>query len=155
MRTLIFGTPIVSFGPSLGLLALRLVMGGFMFFGHGLGKLKAFSTLKDSFPDPLGIGSALSLGGAVASETLFAGLLMVGWATRLSTLPLIFTMLIAAFVVHGGDPLFMSKTGGSKEPALLFLSGYLALFFTGPGCLSLDMLVKKNKAKEDWGSPLT
>jgi putative oxidoreductase len=150
MRSFIFGTPIVAVGPSIGLLFIRLVMGGFMFFGHGLGKLKAFSTLKDSFPDPLGISSTLSLGGAVASEVLFAGLLVVGWATRFSAIPLIFTMLVAAFVVHGGDPLFMSKVGGSKEPAILFLSGYLLLFFTGPGCFSLDMLARKKKSDDDW-----
>lgn len=140
MKKFIFGNAVHGPLPSLGLLLARVAFGGFMLFGHGWGKMMSFSTLKDKFPDPLGLGGTLSLGGAVASEVLFAALILVGFMTRLSALPLIFTMAIAAFIVHGDDPF------KGQEMALLYLVGYLLLLLTGPGCFSLDHLLgKKSK----------
>lgn len=143
MKNLLFGSPVKETFPSLGLLFFRLIFGGFMLFGHGWGKLMNFSAKKEVFPDPLGIGGTLSLGGAVFSEVVLAALIMVGFLTRLSAIPLIFTMLIAAFVVHGPDPFFLP--GKSKEPALIYLTAYLLLLFTGPGKYSVDSLLGKEK----------
>ena len=42
------------------LLFLRLFIGGMM-LSHGWAKLASFSTLSATFPDPLGVGSTLSL----------------------------------------------------------------------------------------------
>jgi putative oxidoreductase len=107
-----------------------------MLFGHGLGKLMSYSGMASSFPDPLGMGSTLTLIVAIFSEAFCALLLMVGLSTRLAALPLIGTMLTAAFVVHAGDP--WSK----QEFALLYAVPYVTLFFTGPGALSLDAFFK-------------
>jgi putative oxidoreductase len=62
---------------------------------------------------------------------------MAGLFTRLSVIPLIITMLVAAFVAHAGDPF------SSKEPALLYLIPYLALLFSGPGKFSLDFYISR------------
>jgi putative oxidoreductase len=62
-------------------------------------------------------------------------LVMVGFLTRPALLVLMFVMCVAAFVVHGSDPL------SDKDHALLFLSIYLAIFVTGPGRLSMDFRV--------------
>ena len=47
--------------------------------------------------------------------------------------------IVAAFVVHGGDPF------ATKEPALVYLSAFALLYFTGPGSLSIDALLNKSK----------
>jgi putative oxidoreductase len=122
---------------SLGLLALRVGMGGFL-MTHGWGKVEmVFAGKFSDFGDPIGLGNTLSLILAASAEFLCSLLVVLGAATRLAALPPAFTMLVAAFVVHGSDPWTMGE-GASKEPALLFLSGFLAIFFCGAGRFSVD-----------------
>lgn len=128
--------------PSLGLLLHRVVFGGFMLVGHGWGKLMNFNEQAARFPDPLSIGSTASLSGAVASEVVFAGLIILGLATRLAVLPLMFTMAIAAFMIHAGGPLFLPGAG-AKEPALMYCAAFGLLLFTGPGRYSVDHLLTR------------
>lgn len=137
MKRWLIGAPVTDFIPSLGLLLFRIVFGGFMLVGHGWGKLMSFSEKAASFPDPLGIGPELSMVSAIFCEVVCSALVVLGLATRFAILPLVFTMVVAAFVVHGGDPLFMGN-GAAKEPALIYLIAFALLFFTGPGCFSVD-----------------
>ncbi len=137
---------------SIGLLILRLGVGGYMAI-HGWGKVQMlFAGDFDKFGDPIGLGNALSLVLATGAEFLCAVLVMLGLATRFAAAPVAFTMAVAAFVVHRADPwtagrayeLFAAgetKFPVSKEPALLFLIPFLALVFTGPGEFSVDRLV--------------
>ncbi|MEZ4815584.1 MAG: DoxX family protein [Bdellovibrionota bacterium] len=122
----------------LGLLFLRICSGGLM-LSHGFPKLQNWYSLSGSFPDPLGIGSTLSLAGAVGAEFFCALLLVLGLATRLAAVPLLFTMLVAAFLVHGADPL------QKKELALIYSGMYLALIFLGGGKYSLSNYFPKLK----------
>lgn len=117
---------------SMGLLILRLASGGMMLFGHGWGKLTGFSDLSTRFPNPLGFGSAPSLALTVFAEVFCAAALMLGLFTRAVALPILFTMLVAAIIVHGDD--------GFKgmEKALLFAAPYLVLMLTGAGAFSID-----------------
>jgi len=117
-----------------GLLILRVGLGGFMAIGHGLGKLKANPA---TFPDPIGIGNQLSYYGAVGSELVGGLLLVIGLLTRLAAIPLLFTMLVAALLVHRADPIFLGG-GAAKEPALIYALGYAAVLLLGPGRWSLD-----------------
>jgi putative oxidoreductase len=118
-----------------GLLVLRVAVGGFMLV-HGWQKLTAFNELADVFPDPIGMGSQLSLIAAIGAEVGCSLLLVVGLATRLAALPLAFTMIIALLVVHGADP------WQKKELAAIYLSIYVAIGLMGPGRFSLDAIVK-------------
>lgn len=114
-------------------LILRLVFGGFMIYGHGWGKMmKLFTGDPTKFADPFGLGAPITLGLTVGTEVVCAAFLVIGYFTRWAAAPLIFTMLVAAFIIHGGDPF------GDKEMALLYLAGYLAIYFAGPGRYSLD-----------------
>lgn len=129
---------------SLGLLILRIAAGGFMAVGHGYGKLTTGDASK--FPDPLGIGSHLSFYGAVGAEFFCALLVALGLLTRLAALPCIFTMLVAAGVVHAKDPFFMTGAGGSKEPAMLYLCMFLAIALAGPGRFSIDRVLARGSS---------
>ncbi len=125
----------------LGLLFLRVSIGLMMAFSHGLGKVqKYFAGGEIKFPDPIGVGASASLFMAGFTEFFLALLLVLGFATRIVTIPLVITMFVAAFVVHGADPF------AKKEFALLYLVPFIAIFFTGPGKYSLDAIFcKKDK----------
>ena len=123
----------------LALLALRFSGGFLMLYLHGWKKLVGWAQLKNTFPDPLGIGSQLSLAGTIFTEVFCALFIILGIATRYASIPLIFTMLVAVFIVHGPDP--MAK----KELGLVFLTIYIALWAYGGGQLGLDRFIKKLK----------
>lgn len=126
---------------SLGLLLLRLGLGGFM-LSHGWGKLQMLLAGDfDNFGDPLGMGKPVSLVLAVGAEVGCSLLVMLGLLTRLAAIPVVITMAVAALIVHANDPLTMTGPGSSKEPALLFLIPFLALVCTGAGKFSLDALI--------------
>ena len=136
---------------SIGLLLLRLGAGGFM-ITHGWGKvqmvLEGTAEKIAQFGDPtrLGLPPMVNLSLAALAEFFCAILVAVGFATRLAAIPPAITMAVAAFLVHAADPWTMGE-GASKEPALLFLSAFLALFFTGPGQFSIDASLKRRRAK--------
>lgn len=125
---------------SIGLLVLRLGIGGYM-ITHGWVKLQMLLNDKAPAMDPIGIGPQLSFMLLVAAEFGCALLVILGLATRLAAIPLVFAMGVAAFVAHGNDPWTMSGDGSSKQPALMFLVPFLALVFTGPGKFALDHLI--------------
>ncbi|MFH7015920.1 DoxX family protein [Flavobacterium sp. FlaQc-47] len=119
------------------ILVIRLSVAILMII-HGLSKLNMLLKGGDiQFPDPLGVGKTASLTLAVFAEIICSFLLFIGLATRLATLPLIVTMLIAVFVIHGADPIDV------KEIAILYLLFYLLLLVTGSGKFSVDYLISK------------
>ena len=103
----------------LGLLLLRLSVGGMM-LTHGMPKLWRLLGGATRFADPLGLGQLPSLALTVFAEVVCAALLIAGAKTRFAAAPLLFTMLVAAFIVHGGDPF------KKQELALLYAAGSAA-----------------------------
>lgn len=126
--------------PDLASLILRLGFGLLMALGHGYGKLlNLFSGSEIRFPALFGMPPKLGLSLAVFAEFLCCLFIIMGYKTRLFCIPVIFTMATAAFYIHLGDPWFMKGAdGGSKEPALLFLFGFLSIYLLGPGKYSID-----------------
>ena len=126
--------------PDFSALILRLGFGLYMLIGHGYGKLmKLFSGDEIQFFSFLGLPADISLGLAVFAEFIACIFIIIGYKTRLATFPLIITMLIAVFVVHGSDPWFMYGAGGaSKEPAMIYLIGFISIYFLGSGKYSID-----------------
>lgn len=134
-----FSTDLKDNLPDFGLLFLRMSVGLFIVFGHGWGKLLNFGTMSTQFPDPIGLGSTVSLVLVVFAE-VFCGLAFaLGLVTRFSALPLIIFMLVAATVQHADDP------WQKKEFALLYLIPFVTVFLSGPGKYSLDRILFKNK----------
>ena len=89
----------------LGLLAVRLLAGGMM-LTHGIPKIeRLLGEGPVKFADPFGLGSEISLVMAIFAEVICAVLIMVGFKIRLATIPLMITMLVAAFYAHWDDPL--------------------------------------------------
>lgn len=54
---------------------------------------------------------------------------------RLAMIPMIFTMGVAFFVIHGNDPFSL------KELAFVYLVVFILMYIAGPGKFSLDRLI--------------
>ncbi len=117
------------------LLLLRVIVGIFM-LTHGMGKFyKLIGDAPIQFADPLGVGLTASLALTVFAEVFCSILLILGLLTRIAAIPLIITMLVVAFVVHGSDGF------GSQELPIMYLMMYLVIAILGAGKISLDKLI--------------
>ena len=97
-------------------------------------KLQGFESLSATFPDPLGIGSQLSLSMAIFGELVCSTAVIFGFLTRLAIIPMAFTMTVAFFITHGGSL-------AEGELAFAYLVVFVLLFFAGPGKYSIDGLL--------------
>jgi putative oxidoreductase len=124
-------------------LILRVGLSFFMVFGHGLGKLQMLISGDIQFAPLFGLSPTVNLTLAVLAEFFAALAVLVGFKTRLASIPVIITMAVAIFIVHFSDPLFAASGGGSKEFAAIYFIGYLGILFLGSGKYSIDALIGK------------
>ena len=115
----------------IGKLILRIFFGGLMLV-HGIPKAMKLINGDFGFADPIGIGSTPTLLLAVLTEVVCALMLIIGFQTRWAAILLLITMLVAAFIVHAGDP------WAKMELPLLYACGYLCIAFLGAGKWSID-----------------
>ena len=135
----IIATPARDRLYDVGLLLLRLVVGGFM-MTHGLGKLTML--MGDGpiqFADPFGMGQTTSLALTVFAEVVCSFLIIIGLLTRLAVIPFIIVMAVAFFYIHAADAF------GDKELSGIYLTIYVFLAITGSGRFSIDHLIWSRK----------
>ncbi|AZA89151.1 DoxX family protein [Chryseobacterium sp. G0162] len=126
------------------LLAVRVFV-GFAMLSHGYPKLQMLlAGGKIEFFDFLGMGPQITLILTVLAEFVCSILLILGLFTRVALGFLIFTMVIAGFVVHGADPF------EKREMSLIYLSVYLLLMIIGAGKVSVDHMIERRKRASDW-----
>ena len=131
----IFSTTFPDFYGHLCLLFVRIAAGSFT-LTHGLPKLARLTSGEEiKFADPFGLGPAFSLVLVVFAEVFCSILIILGLGTRLASIPLIITMLVAAFHAHANDPF------GTKEKPLLFLLIFIVFLVFGSGKYSFDSVV--------------
>jgi len=118
------------------LLLLR-VPAGLLLMQYGWEKFSNYAAWSADFPDPLGVGSAISLDLCIFAELFCAGFLVLGLFSRFALVPLIINLVVIALVVHAGDPI------KEREHAFSFLFPFLTLLLAGPGKYSLDNLFMK------------
>ena len=119
--------------------AVRCSAGLSMLCFHGFGKLTNFSNIAPHFPDPLFLGSTLSLFLVTGAEFFGSILLILGLFTRLASFSLLFTMFVVIVVMP--EPL------KDKELAILYALIFYIFMMLGGGKYSLDRFVQK------WLSP--
>ncbi|WP_185288189.1 DoxX family protein [Chryseobacterium lactis] len=125
-------------------LAVRVFI-GFAMLSHGFPKLQMLlAGGKIEFFDFMGLGPQISLILTVFAEFVCSILLILGLFTRVSLGFLIFTMAMAAFVVHGSDAF------DKREMSLIYLSVYLLLMVIGAGKVSVDHMIERRKRASDW-----
>ena len=116
-----------STAMSLLLLALRILF-GVLLMSHGVQKWANFDAMSESFPDPLGVGSQMSL---IFGHFWRTGL-FTGFYLRIP-LPSCYDSYDfhnghgIFFVIHGNDPFSV------KELAFIYLVVFVLMYIAGPG----------------------
>ena len=136
VKKFFFVPPEVPTTESLILLTARVIF-GFLFMSHGIAKWIMFKDITEAFYDPIGIGSTLSFWLVLFAEILCSFGFILGALFRLSLIPMIFSMCVAVFIIHGGDPLNI------VEPALMYLTIFALMFFSGLGEFSIDSIIRR------------
>ena len=134
MKKMFFSNKALS--SSVSVLVLRLVAGGAM-LSHGIPKFQKVMAGNFQFADPFGVGQEASLILAVFAEVICSILLIIGLFTRVALIPLIITMAVAFFMIHGSDDFKI------RELSLIYLCMYISIFFAGAGKISIDEMIKK------------
>lgn len=121
------------------LLLLRVTAGIFM-ITHGITKVeRLMADGPAQFADPLGLGVTTSLILVVFSEVFCSVLLIIGLWTRFAVIPLMITMFVVSFIVHGADPF------NKQELPMFYLIVYLCILIAGAGKYSVDNLIFRKK----------
>ncbi len=124
-------------GVSFSALLLRIALGS-MILPHGFSKLMSFATNSSKFFDPFHIGPTASLCLVIFAEVFCAAFIILGLFTRFACIPLIIDMTVALWYAN-----HWQVFSGEGERVALFLTGFLALIFIGPGKISLDRFIGK------------
>lgn len=117
---------------NIALLFLRVSFSLFLLVLHGVPKIQNLMSDNIQFADIFGMGATLSLVLATIIEVVLPILIIIGYKTRIASIPIILTMLVAAFVYHANDPI------GIKEKSLLFMCGFITIALAGAGKYSID-----------------
>ncbi len=128
-------------GISIGLLILRVGIAYSMIYTHGYPKFINFSEFSSEFADPLGVGNGVSLGLVLFAEFFCSIFLIIGLFVRLSSIPLIITMIVATWIINGGKDFIF------QEKSFIYLIGYISLMISGGGRFSIDYLIKRKMDK--------
>ncbi len=93
-----------------------------------------------NYPAPL-----LSAYLATFTEAAGVVLLALGLGTRIISIPLMFTMLVAIFTVHFSNG-FAAGSNGFEIPLYYFLMLFLLLIY-GPGRISVDYAISRSRSR--------
>lgn len=124
------------------LLIIRLYW-GWQFHITGMGKLSDISKVTGYFQS-LGIPFPAFNAYLAGSTECFVGLLLLlGFASRLTTIPLIITMCVAYLTasLDAVKNIFSKPDDFTSDAAFLFLFASVIVFLFGPGPLSIDGLI--------------
>ncbi|MDX1828344.1 MAG: DoxX family protein [Lutibacter sp.] len=124
----------------LPLLFLRIIL-AVGFYGPAMMKLKNIDGIISWFADMGMPMPALNAYLATATENLGVLFLILGFSTRIISVPLIIVMIVAIKTVHLANG-FESGNNGFEIP-LYYILMLFTLFIYGPGKYSLDYLFNK------------
>jgi putative oxidoreductase len=133
------------------LLLVRLCW-GIQFFQTGLGKLMHIQKIIDYFTSIPIVFPAFNAYLVGCTETIGGALLTLGLASRLISIPLAFT-LVVAYLTTEQDALKKLFTFSDINPFLnadpfLFLFACLIVIAFGPGVFSVDYLIERSRRRQ-------
>ena len=125
-----------SWCTAIGLLVLRIGVSASL-MTHGYGKLMNYESLSTKFMGHMFLSSEFTLSLVIFAELFCAFFVLIGFGTRIFSIPVMYNFIIAITVAHAGDPF------GKMEKAVLFFTVFIALFILGPGKYSVDYYISK------------
>lgn len=130
MKNFLFPQPTDSKGFSLLLLCLRIFF-GLMLMMHGLDKLYNYDSINFNFPDPMGMGSQISLLFVIFAELVCSIAFIFGVLFRITMLPILIVLAVAFLHIHGASII-------QGELAFIYLMMLVMMYISGPGQYSVD-----------------
>ncbi|MBC7827408.1 MAG: DoxX family protein [Chitinophagaceae bacterium] len=121
---------------NIAMLILRVGFAGLL-LPHGYDKLVHFAANEKGMINLLGIGQTMSLALVIFAEFFCALFVLLGLFTRLASIPLIISMIVAVTIAHNG------RFFGDGEHAAMYAVGFLVLLLVGPGKISIDGMMGK------------
>lgn len=125
-------------------LFLRLFV-GIMFMQFGIRHLVYYHELCNDFPSVFGMQSQTCLILMIVIELVCSLFIMVGFLTRLSTIPPIVSMIVAEnYIIYDKLGYTAPYLIDSLHPGylpIMFIGIYLFILLAGPGKISLDYFV--------------
>ncbi len=115
------------------LLLLRVWLGLCLFVKHGIEKFANFGQWHEHFPDPLHLGSTVSLTLSLIADSICSLLVIFGAGTRIASFFIVLNLLVVFTFMHK-----FSFAGDHAELVYLFLGGFLTIFIAGAGKYSID-----------------
>jgi putative oxidoreductase len=125
-----------ALNTDLATLLIRFIIGG-MFIYHGYLKIDNYSTYMPMMQDIIGIGAKLSYDLVIVAEFGCGILVVLGFLTRLSIIPIFISMIIAYFIAHEKDAFMM------KMLPFVYMLLCIPIFLLGSGKYSVDRLIFK------------
>jgi putative oxidoreductase len=117
---------------NVGVLVLRAVFGLLLLIIHGLDKIRNFSKLEYTFPNPIHLGHRFSLLLCIFAEVACAAMIAFGLFTRFAALVLVINFGVVILFVLKGQALEV------QQAAIMYLGAFFTLLLTGPGRFSVD-----------------
>lgn len=125
-------------------LFLRLFV-GVMFLQFGIRHLVNFDILSVNFPTIFGWAPSACLILMIVIELICSLFIMVGFLTRISTIPPILSMIAAEYyILHNLVPQISVYGLDSTQPGylpIMFIGIYMFIILAGPGKISLDYFI--------------
>ncbi|MEN9337143.1 MAG: hypothetical protein RLZZ500_2130 [Bacteroidota bacterium] len=116
----------------LGLMILRLFVGGLMLF-HGIAKVEHGIDFIKEAAGPLAYG-------VYFGELLAPLAIVLGYRTRLAALVFAINCIAAIVIAHSTEVLRLNEYGGyALELLMLYIVGAITLFFTGGGVFAVSV----------------
>lgn len=132
LKQKIFSSEPSFLSKDFSLFFFRVLVSLTMINTHGMKKLLNFEDTIQHIPDPMGIGGEISTVVAIIANIVAPLFVILGFGTRLATLPILSVTLMGFFIVHGNDPWAV------RDVPLMYSLAYLLIFFMGAGKYSLD-----------------
>ena len=127
---------IQPFSTDLGILLLRLILGG-LFIWHGYDALNHYKLYLSMSKSTIGLDVSLEFNLVVFSQFICGILVAAGVLTRLAVIPIFISMTVAFFIAHHGQPFMM------KELPFAYWLLCIPVFVLGSGRLSVDKLLSR------------
>jgi putative oxidoreductase len=123
------------------LLCFRVLLSIEMIYAHGLKKIGVGVVVAEQVPNPLHLPEVINNAFAISANIFFPILVVFGFLTRLSVLPILAVTLTGYFVLHFHDAPLV------KDTPFMFSLSYLVILFLGAGKYSLDNYLFKKISK--------
>ena len=126
-------------------LFMRLFV-GVMFMQLGIRYLVHYNELSSSFPAILGMSPVTTLTIMICIELICSLLIMVGFLTRIATIPPIISMIASElYLLHNPDS-FPTASWAIDSPLpgylpIMFIGIFLFILLAGPGKISVDYFI--------------